>query len=213
MSGHQGCEVTMEVKMLGCGRQLKKEEGLIKGAIWWEHQLKISESKGCGEMSNVWSHIFYYTFQSMEEAGILERSNGLHLFALHFTFLPRINRALQSFVEAWNLHPVRTERNWTPEQISMNGMIDFRNRQLPAVADVVEGVESIDDFKWFGFDPQAPHPGDDGMSTVVVDDVDIELPEDIGEQLSCDINPLAESNSFGIDLYVQVLEVLTSHIL
>ena len=165
------------------------------------------------DVFRVVTHIFYYTFQSMEEAGILERSNALHLFALHFTFLPRINRALQSFVEAWNLHPVRTERNWTPEQIWMNGMIDFRNRQLPAVADVVEGVESIDDFEWFGFDPQAPHPGDDGMSTVVVDDVDIELPEDIVEQLSRDINPLAESNSFGIDLYVQVLEVLTSHIL
>lgn len=91
-------------------------------------------------------------------------------------------------------------------------MIDLRNRQLPAVADVVEGMESTDDLEWFGFDPQVPRPGDDGLSTVVVDDVDIELPEDIGEQLLRVINPLAESSSFGIDLYTQVLEVLTSHI-
>jgi len=76
------------------------------------------------------------------------------LFALHFTFLPRINRALGSFVDAWNLHPIRTEHNWTPEQIWINGMIDLRNRQLPAVADVVEGMESTDDLEWFGFDPQ-----------------------------------------------------------
>lgn len=33
-------------------------------------------------------------------------------------------------------------------------MIDLRNRQLPAVADVVEGMESTDDLEWFGFDPQ-----------------------------------------------------------
>lgn len=64
----------------------------------------------------------------------------------------------------------------------------------------------------FGFDPQAPHPGDDGLLTVVVDDVDIELPEDIGERLLRVTNPLAESSSFGIDLYIQVLKVLISHI-
>jgi len=91
-------------------------------------------------------------------------------------------------------------------------MIDLRNRQLPAVAGMVEGIDSTDDLEWFGFDPQAPRPGDDGLSTVVVDDVDIELPEDIGEQLLRVINPLAESSSFGIDSYTQVLEVLTSHI-
>ena len=81
----------------------------------------------------------------MEEAGLLERSNTLHLFALHFIFLSRINRTLESFVEAWNLHPIRTEQNWTPEQIWINGMIDFRNRQLTTVEDVAEGVESTDD--------------------------------------------------------------------
>ena len=92
-------------------------------------------------------------------------------------------------------------------------MIDLRNRQLPAVADVVEIMESTDDLEWFGYDPQAPPlPGDDGLSTVVVNGVDIELPEDIGEQLLCVISPLAESSSFGIDLYIQVLEVLTSRI-
>ena len=54
---------------------------------------------------------------------------SLHLFALHFTFLSRINRALESFVDAWNLHPVRTEHNWTPEKMWLNGMINLRNRQ------------------------------------------------------------------------------------
>lgn len=91
----------------------------------------------------------------MEEAGIVERSNTLHLFALHFTFLPRINRALESFVEAWNLHPVGTEHNWTPEQIWLNGMIDLRNRQLPAVTDVVEGMKVL--MTWNGLDLTHKH--------------------------------------------------------
>ena len=162
------------------------------------------------DVFRVVTHMFYYTFQSMEEAGLLERSNAIHMFVLHLIFLPRINRALESFVEAWNLHPIRTEQNWTPEQIWMNGMIDFRNRQLTAVADVAEGVESIDDLEWYGFDPQATHPVDDGLSTVVVGDVDIELPEGVAEHLSRDINPLAESNSFGIDLYMEALSIFTT---
>ena len=62
--------------------------------------------------------LFYYTFQSMEEAGILHRNNDLHLFVLHLTFLPRINRAIESFnATAWNQHPIRTERNLTPMRI------------------------------------------------------------------------------------------------
>ena len=196
--------------MLGCGMQWNKQEGLIEGAILWEHQLKIRELKGSGEMCfRVVPHMFYCTFQSMEEAGLLERSNAIHMFALYLIFLPRINRALESFAEAWNLHPIPTEQNWTPEQIWMNGMIDFRNRQLTAVADVAEGVESVDDLEWYGFDPQTPLPGDDGLSTVVVDDVDIELP-DVAEHLSRDINLIAESNSFGIDLYMEGLSIFTT---
>ena len=159
------------------------------------------------DVFRVVTHMFYYSFQSMEEAGILNRNNNLHVFALHFIYLPRINRALESFAEAWNLHPVRTEHNWTPEQIWMNGMIDMRNEQLTAVADVTGSVNSIDE--WYGFDPQAPHPGDDGLSSVVVDDIDFVIPEELDAQLTNQINPLSESNSFGIELYEQVIEIVT----
>ena len=160
------------------------------------------------DVFRVVTHIFYYTFHSMEEAGILDRNNVLHLFSLHYVFLPRINTALDSFVEAWNLHPIRTERNWTPEQIWMNGMIDLRNEQLTAVADVAGSVNSVDDLEWYGFDPQAPHPNDDGLSTVLVHDINFEIPEQLASHLTEHINPLVESNSFGIDIYEQVLEIV-----
>ena len=84
----------------------------------------------------------------MEEAGILDRNNDIHLFVLQFIFLPRINRALESFTSASNLHPIRIERNWTPMRIWGNGMIDHRNRDLNAVADVAESDISNDDLEW-----------------------------------------------------------------
>jgi hypothetical protein len=53
----------------------------------------------------------------MEMAGLLDITNPLHMFVLHFVYLPRINAQIDSFADAWNKHPIRRERNWTPEQI------------------------------------------------------------------------------------------------
>lgn len=90
----------------------------------------------------------------------------------------------------------------------MNGMIDLRNEQLTAVADVAGSVNSVDELEWYGFDPQAPHPNDDGVSTALVHDINFEIPEQLASHLTEHINPLAESNSFTIDIYEQVLEIV-----
>ena len=54
-----------------------------------------------------------------------------------------------------------------------------------------------------------PHPNDDGLSTVLVDNVNFDS-EELENQLSY-INPLAESNNFGIDLYEEVIEIVISN--
>lgn len=51
--------------------------------------------KGC-------TFVFYNLFYHMENCGILKSLNELHQFALHYVFLPRINRNLQMFQEAYN---------------------------------------------------------------------------------------------------------------
>lgn len=51
------------------------------------------------------THIFYYTFQVMEESGLLNMDNPIDKSALQFVFLPRINRAVISFKTARNYHP------------------------------------------------------------------------------------------------------------
>ena len=73
-----------------------------------------------------------------------------------------------------------------------------------AVADVAEQEPSFDDLTWFGYDPSAPTPMDDGLSTVEIEDVDIELP--------AAVNPLQLSNSYGIDLFIDCLNFLQSYI-
>ena len=156
-------------------------------------------------------HIFYYTFQSMEECGALQRTNKLHMYVLHFIYLPRINNALNSFASAWNQHPIRTEHNWTPLQIWINGMLDMRNHALCGISGVADSnIREVEDLEWYGFDPYAPRPHDDGLSTVELYDVDIDNEDDVITILRNSIDPLAVSNSFGIDLYMKALSLFTT---
>ena len=61
----------------------------------------------------------------MEESGILDSANEIHIFALHFVYLPRINRWLSVFTSGHNNGPICTERNLTPVQLWLNGLMQL----------------------------------------------------------------------------------------
>ena len=68
--------------------------------------------------------LFYHElFYAMEATGVLDPCENIDLFALHSIFLPRIKRSLVQFARAWNLYPLRTEKNWSPQQIMINSLI------------------------------------------------------------------------------------------
>eukprot|EP00112_Aurelia_sp_Birch-Aquarium-sp1_P023268 Seg6868.1 transcript_id=Seg6868.1/GoldUCD/mRNA.D3Y31 product="hypothetical protein" protein_id=Seg6868.1/GoldUCD/D3Y31 len=153
-------------------------------------------------------HLFYYTFQAMEESGVLNIGDEIHKFILHFVFLPRINIALNSFVASWNNHPMRTARNWSPYRIWVNGVLDIPNHENVGVSDIVDS--SSGEVEWYGYDPRAPAPNDDGLSSVEVLDADPNLPDHILEQLRAEIDPCENSNNFGIDIYLRALNIVVS---
>ena len=62
------------------------------------------------------AHIFYYTFQVMEENGLLNMDNPIQKSALQFVFLPCINRTITSFKTAWNYHPLRSYAQLEPTE-------------------------------------------------------------------------------------------------
>ena len=55
----------------------------------------------------------------------------------------------------------------------------------------------------YGFDPHAPRPHDDVLSTVELDDVDTDNEDDVITILRNSIDHLAVSNSLRIDLYMK----------
>ena len=93
--------------------------------------------------------------------------------------------ATESFVLAWNEHPVQTECNWSPIQMWTNWTVDIRNCGCSGSA------EEVQDLEWYSSDSDAPTPSDDGMFTVEVDD--IPLPYLELDDLAHQINPLAYS--------------------
>lgn len=59
---------------------------------------------------------YHDVLHSLEEDGLLDISNDIHLFGVHYIFVPRLRADLETFTEGWNNHPLRTEGGLTPEQ-------------------------------------------------------------------------------------------------
>ena len=67
---------------------------------------------------------FHSLFYFMEELGSLDPASDFDLFVLHAVFLPKVGHCLNEFMHSWNCYPLRTEHNWSPRKIWLNGMVD-----------------------------------------------------------------------------------------
>ena len=128
----------------------------------------------------------------METYNLLDCLVDVHLFALHYIFIPRINRALGEFIRQYNNHPLRTEHNMTPLQLYLAS---------PTSVDLM-----LPDTTTYGVEEDGPYPdieSPDGCvivvppACVVTPDVQALLPD-----------PLMSDGNYGIDLYLQALTIL-----
>ena len=76
----------------------------------------------------------------------LDPVNEKHMFALHYVFLPRINKANEDFRNAWNHQCDQTERGMTQKQLLTMGMLQLKHSGLTAmdflnIVDESYGVE------------------------------------------------------------------------
>ena len=131
------------------------------------------------------------------------------MFILRYVYLPIINRVIESFVIGWNNHPLRTMKNWSPEKIWTNGMIDLRNRGLHQVSEIQDDIDAIDNIQFYGVDWHAPNPTDDGLSYVNVEAIECPFDEQTLQELTL-INPLQESDRYGIDIFLNCLDLVSN---
>ena len=147
--------------------------------------------------------VFYRLFYYLEERQMLDPINEHHLYALHYTYLSRINKALTEFRDLWNHHPLRTANHKSPHQLFVSGMILLQYSQQSAL----DFFNDVDDM--YGVDDDGPQPMP--HEEVAVPRVNFQLSPRNTQLLQTLINPLQVSQSYGIDVYEQTLAFIEQH--
>ena len=140
--------------------------------------------------------LFYQLFHFMEEHGILDIESRKHLFALHYVFLPRINHLLETFVGGWNRHSLSSEKGKTPLQLWLLG-------SLPKAVE-----EEIDEFYGVEWDECGDFINVDEDNIVHVVEIEYPISAQTLAYLISKVDPLAESASYGIDLFLHALDLI-----
>ena len=176
--------------------------------MWKDIHRYIRKPAGCIVISIVLrcvTQLYYRLFYYLEMEGLLDPLNHKHLFALHYVYKPRIQRALDQFKEGWNNHNIRTEHHKTPYQLFVSGALMLQRSGLVAL-DFFETVNEN-----YGIDEAGFGTADVTSSeTVHVSRVDFELSQENYSQLTASVDPLENSSNFGIDLYQRTLQYLNS---
>ncbi|XP_016106205.1 uncharacterized protein [Sinocyclocheilus grahami] len=142
---------------------------------------------------DVWTAVtstYYDTLHSLEEDGLLDISNTLHIFLVHFVFLPRLCKDLQAFAEGWNHHPLRTEGNMTPHLLWEMGLMQNSIKDL--------------DIDW---ESAIFHEESSTEFGVVVPELLPPLNEQEIRSLQAAVDHTVTSHSNGRDIYIQCLRI------
>ena len=132
----------------------------------------------------------------MEDNGYLDISDKKDLFCLQYVYVPRINRHISMFLDGYHNHPIRTESNRTPLQLWVEGQHNYQPIQNDLITDT--------DMETYGIHWEGPLPLET-FSSPNDQDTGISIPEFsnlVFDHLALEIDPLQESSSNGVDVYL-----------
>ena len=201
---HQGCGTDQGRENILVARHMIEHRGAERKSI-------ITGSSVHNQMiERLWRDLhqgvtllYYRLFYYLEECGILDPINERQVYALHYIYVPRINRSIEEFRQSWNHHRIRTAQHKTPYQLFTAGCMILQQSQLTAF-DFFSDVDAS-----YGVDPEGPEP-DDEDGTVIVPRLNFQLQPEDYQQLTIMINPLSHSANYGIDLYEQVIQFINT---
>ena len=160
---------------------------------------------------DVWKgviNVYSGMFHKMEADNILDPSNEVHIWLLHYIFLPRINRSLELFRNQWNSHGLRTESNMSPMQLFVKGAIQNRNSSLSCISHLFEPPST---------EPSSPGVPQEFQQQFEQDWEGVSVPntfqpisDDQFESLQQQVNPLNDTPDNGVSLYAQAVEMLSN---
>ena len=206
MGAHLEYEPTWDWEMLKLQYICCTGVALVEAVLLQVLQYITNKLKDCGEMYFVVFHTNLETYFSTWRKATFLILIEVHLFCLHYVYLPRINRALTEFVEQWNQHPVSTEESRSPYQLWVSGMLASANSLSTAVRDVIDGTEEPL-LQYYGVDEDGPIVADDD-NIFNVPPLNIELSQEQEHLIMDQIDPLLEDSNYGINSFIRMVNLL-----
>lgn len=152
------------------------------------------------ELNRVVSYHFVNLFNFMEEHGVLDSLNEVHLFCLHYIYLPRIQRAATEFQNQWNNHGLSTQGGQTPLQLWQRGIINNAGIHNPNMNGICEND--------FGIDECRPLPELETNNNVIVPSTNISISDTMMVTLQQTFDPFEDDGNNGIDLFCNLVRFL-----
>lgn len=93
-------------------------------------RLWVDVYKGCLSM-------YHNLFSRLEESQALDITNDANMFALHYSFLPLIQKNLDRFANTYNSHSLRTEHGKSPRQLFTQSVFENCQSKQGPIADIL----------------------------------------------------------------------------
>lgn len=151
-----------------------------------------------GDVNRVVSDFYKQLFQYMEHSEILDSTSEVHLWALHFVYLGRIQRSAREFCQQWNHHTLSSAQSMTPLAMWYTGTFLQPNLEL------LTQEEPGD----FGIDYDGPVVREDNEQ-IIVPESNLTLNPDNVTRLHAACNPLTDDGNHGIDHYLFVIDFIS----
>lgn len=148
------------------------------------------------EVNRVMSALYKDIFKFLERSALLNSLDEVHLFALQFVYLPRINASLVEFRSQWNHHGLRTANHQTPLALWHTNML------------TVPDDSPIVNWEAYGIDYTGPVPAITTDNNVVVPNSEVELTEDQLQQLQQSVDPLRDDGNNGIEHFLRTVDIV-----
>lgn len=127
---------------------------------------------------------------------------------MQLVYLDLVNQALDEFTTQWNSHPVTTETNFSPRQLSVSGMVTLQQSNYTAVQDVL-GAST--DYSNYGIDEEGPVPEGEEYR-ISVPPLALQSSADQLHLVQNAINESRDESQNGIFSYLLALKIIHSFI-